>query len=484
MFDTSRIISATEQAAAIRAGQTTASALLEAHLARVDRLNGDINAVIWQDREGARATAAALDAEAREGRFRGPLHGIPMTVKESFDIAGAPSTWGMPERRDNIATEDSEPVQRLRAAGAVVYGKTNVPMKLVEWQSFNAIYGTTNNPWDVTRTPGGSSGGSGAALAAGMASLEIGSDIGSSIRNPAHFNGVFGLKPTWNVVGMFGHNAPGWFCDTDIGVGGPMARSARDLALAFDVLKGGDPFMRSAWDVRLPADDRTDLSQFRVALMLGDPASPVDDAYLGVLSDFADRLAARGAQVTIAKPEVDSEEHFTLYLQLLGAAMSGGMSAEEVEAQLAQVRALDDPLAWRLYGNRFGGMNLRHADWLVLDNKRRHARRAFDAFFAEHDILIHPVASSAAFPHDQAGPRSARKLTINGTPQPEPRELFWSGYTGVVHIPAVVGPAGFVGHLPVGYHAAAGHGRDLTALAFARAVEDALGGYTPPPCTA
>jgi amidase len=484
MFDASRITTATKMAQAVRNGETTATDLLEAHLARVDALNERINAVIWQDRDAARQAAKALDDEAARGQFRGPLHGVPMTIKESFDIAGAPSTWGIPEWRDNIAPRDSDAVRRLRAAGAVVYGKTNVPMKLMEWQSFNEIYGTTNNPWDVSRTPGGSSGGSGAALATGMAALEVGSDIGSSIRNPAHFNGVFGLKPTWNVVSMQGHNPPGWMADTDIGAGGPLARSARDLRLALDVLTGGDDFLNSAWSVALPADDRAELSQFRVALMLGDPASPVDNAYLDVLSDFADRLAAKGAQIEAAQPSVDNEAHFTLYLQLLGAAMSGGMSEAEVAANLDAVKALNDPHAWRLYGNRFGGMNMRHADWLVLDNERRKARQAFDAFFAEYDILLMPVASSAAFPHDQAGPRYGRKLQINGKAQPEPMQLFWSGYTGVVHLPSVVGPAGFVDHLPVGYQAAAGHGRDHTALAFAQAVEDALGGCTPPPCVA
>lgn len=484
MFDATKITTATEMAQAIRDGQTTPSALLEAHLARVDALNERINAVIWQDRDSARALAKTLDDEAARGEFRGPLHGVPMTVKESFDLAGSPSTWGIPEWRDNIADADSDAVSRLRAAGAIVFGKTNVPMKLMEWQSFNEIYGTTNNPWDETRTPGGSSGGSGAALATGMAALEVGSDIGSSIRNPAHFNGVFGLKPTWNIVSLSGHNPPGMAIDTDIAVAGPLARSARDLRLGFDILRGGDPFTKSAWAPHLPSDDRNDLSQFRVALMLGDPASPVDQAYLDVLSDFADRLAAAGAQVETARPDVDSEAHFTLYLQLLGAAMCAGMTEDEVAANLDAVRKLDDPLAWRLYGNRFGGMNLRHADWLVLDNQRRLARRAFDAFFHDFDILLSPAASSAAFPHDQTGPRYARKLNINGQMQPEPMELFWSGYTGVVHIPSVVGPAGFVGHLPVGYQAAAGHGRDYTALAFAQAVEDALGGYTPPPCVA
>ena len=192
--------SAKLQAKAIRQRELKPSDLIEAHFDQIDKFNPEINAVIWQDRETAKELALQMDKEVERGEFRGPLHGIPMTVKESFNISGAPTTWGDPQNKNNIAKTDSDAVHRLRNAGAIVFGKTNVPLNLVEWQTFNEIYGTTNNPWDVTRTPGGSSGGSAAALSTGMTALEVGSDAGSSIRNPAHYCGVFGLKTTYNVV--------------------------------------------------------------------------------------------------------------------------------------------------------------------------------------------------------------------------------------------------------------------------------------------
>ena len=250
------------QAASIARKDFSATELLQATFDQVDRINPQVNAVIWQDREAAMAEARACDAETARGLSRGPLHGVPITVKESFDLAGSPTTWGIPEWKDNIRDTDSDAVKRYRAAGGIVYGKTNVPLKLVEWQSFNEIYGSTSNPWDVTRTSGGSSGGSAVSLATGMAALEVGSDIGSSIRNPAHYNGVFGLKPTWNAVSKRGHTAEGWYGDIDIAVAGPLARTADDLALAFDVLAGPSRFDVSQWQLNLPADPRTDLRDF------------------------------------------------------------------------------------------------------------------------------------------------------------------------------------------------------------------------------
>ena len=204
----------------------------------IDKFNPEINAVIWQDRETAKELAFQMDKEVERGEFRGPLHGIPMTVKESFNISGAPTTWGDPENKNNIAETDSDAVHRLRNAGAIVFGKTNVPLNLVEWQTFNEIYGTTNNPWDVTRTPGGSSGGSAAALSTGMTALEVGSDAGSSIRNPAHYCGVFGMKPTFKVVSSKGQSIYESNSESDISVVGPLARTAEDLKLAFETIEG------------------------------------------------------------------------------------------------------------------------------------------------------------------------------------------------------------------------------------------------------
>ncbi len=426
-------------------------------------------------------TAQACDTEQAAGKLRGPLHGVPVTVKESFDLAGSPSTWGIPAWKNNIPAQDSDAVSRYRASGAIVYGKTNVPLKLADWQSFNEIYGSTSNPWDQTRTPGGSSGGAAVAIACGMSALEVGSDIGSSIRNPAHYCGIFGLKPTWNAVSMQGHLPLGWHGDIDIGVGGPLARTAGDLTLAFDTIVGPSRFEGSQYAVGLPADNRTRLSEFRVALMLGDDASPVETGYLDALADFGVQLEAAGATVVRnALPELDNEAHFTLYLKLLGAALSFGMSDPEAAAAMGGFKDAPEDVQ-RVGGNRMSGLDISHRAWLDLDNQRRIARLAFDAFFEDYDVILAPVCAGAAFPKAEEGSRQFRRIEVNGAPQLEPLQLFWSGYSGVVGLPSAVGPMAQLGSLPVGYQAITGHGRDYTALAFARAVEREVVGFTPPP---
>lgn len=473
--------SASQMATAIADGKLSAVELLQAHFDRVDELNPVVNAVVWQDRVHAMEEARACDAELAKGNLRGPLHGVPVTVKESFDLAGSPTTWGYVPWKDNIRTSDSDAVARYRKAGAVVFGKTNVPLKLVEWQSFNEIYGTTSNPWDQSRTPGGSSGGSATALACGMSALEVGSDIGSSIRNPAHYCGVFGLKPTWNVLSMQGHLPVGWYGDIDIGAGGPMARSAADLELAFNVLAGPSCFDSSCWGLALPADSRNRLSQFTVAVMHGDTACPVDADYLDALVQFSVALEDAGATVIRDRlPDIDSEQHFTVYLKLLGAALCFGSSDEEIAALNEQVKSASADIQ-RVAGNRVAGMAMSHKAWLEVDNQRRLNRMAFDCFFEDIDIILAPVCASAAFVKDEVGHRYQRYIEVNGAPQLEVMQLFWSGYSGVVGLPSVVGPMDMLGHLPVGYQAIAGHGRDYTALAFAKCVEQELGGFTRPP---
>ncbi|HSB42301.1 MAG TPA: amidase family protein, partial [Methylomirabilota bacterium] len=249
---------------------------LELFLARVDRYNPRLNAIIAMDADGARRRARRADAALRRGKVWGPLHGVPMTVKESYDVVGMPTTWGLPELKDNLPPRNALAVDRLLEAGVVLFGKTNVPAWLADWQSYNAIYGTTNNPWDLSRTPGGSSGGSAAALAAGLTGLDAGSDIGSSIRNPAHYCGVYGHKPTFGIVPPRGQALPGRVAQGDISVVGPMGRSADDLALGLAVMAGADEIDGTGWRLELPAPRRKSLREFRVAVMLTDPASEVD----------------------------------------------------------------------------------------------------------------------------------------------------------------------------------------------------------------
>ncbi|MEC9181424.1 MAG: amidase family protein, partial [Actinomycetota bacterium] len=329
--DTIMLRTASELAAMVRRGEVAPSELLEHAITRYERHNPAVNAVIVTRIDEARAHAAVLDAEAAAGSFRGPLHGVPMTIKEAFDWADTPSTWGNVAWRDNVPGTDAVTVQRLLDAGAVIYGKTNVPFMLGDWQSFNDIYGTTNNPWDISRVPGGSSGGSAVALATGMAALELGSDIGASIRNPAHYCGVFGHKPTMSLVPFEGLVVPGMLPEVDISVCGPLARSAADLDLALSVLAGPTGMNSTGYQVALPEARQTRLSEFKVAVMLDTPVIENDSVMLDQLQNAVDALAAAGCVVEKATPQIDQHEYFENYLMLLRAA-TGAQSNDEVFA--------------------------------------------------------------------------------------------------------------------------------------------------------
>ena len=251
--------SATALAAEIKRKTISASELLELFLKRVEAYNPALNAIVAMNLSEARERARAADEALARGEDWGPLHGVPMTIKESFDVVGMPTTWGVPELKNNYPTRNAIAVDRFLAAGAILFGKTNVPLYLADWQTFNAIYGTTNNPWDLSRSPGGSSGGSAAALAAGLTALEAGSDIGASIRNPAHYCGVFGHKPTWGICPPRGQALPGIVAPTDISVIGPMARSADDLELGLSIMAGPDDIDAAGWRLELPPPRRSRL---------------------------------------------------------------------------------------------------------------------------------------------------------------------------------------------------------------------------------
>src|SRR6516162_2633031 len=289
--------SAVEIAWLIREREISAAETLEHFLARVAKYNPKLNSIIWLDAEGARKRAKEADAALVRGQAWGPLHGVPMTIKESYNFAGSPTTWGDPKLKNNVTETSALAVERLEKAGVVLFGKTNVPLMLADHQSYNEIYGTTNKPWDVARTPGGSSGGSAAALAAGLTGIEAGSDIGGSIRNPAHYCGVFGLKPTWGVIAPKGQSLPGTDAYADLSVIGPLARGAADLDLALDVMAGPDKIDGVAWKLDLPPCGARSLADLRIAIKLRDPNCDVDAEYADKLQALVDAVAKRGATV-------------------------------------------------------------------------------------------------------------------------------------------------------------------------------------------
>jgi amidase len=443
--------------------------LLDHYIGRVSRLDGSINAVVVKDFDRARDRARALDQATDRSA---PLFGVPMTVKESFDVAGLPTTRGHLEARDHRAKSSSIAVRRLEAAGVVIFGKTNVPVDLADWQSYNPVYGTTCNPWSRDHTPGGSSGGSAAALAAGLTGIEIGSDIGGSIRVPAHYCGVFGHKPTWTLCSNYTDYETSQAAPTDIAVIGPLARSADDLAIALDVLTGPDPD-ETGLTYNLPRPRVTSLKSLRIAVWSHEPGQATDSETVAAIDGFATELERLGGTVSrTARPAFDAVEAFHLYLQALDSAWSARATEAILEAKRKRLTTQDpnDRTADAVMART---TDMLHRDWLAMNERRMKLRRMWSTFFKEWDVLLTPVISTAALPHMQEGP-SIMTAGISAGTAPAPRHiqtgpvwerhvpiggrdvayndlLFWPGLTAGFHLPATVAPIGFTkSGLPLG----------------------------------
>ena len=477
-MDELTLMPALELARMVRQKKVGVEELLELHLGRYERFHSKLNAVIFCQIDQARTRARAADTALAGGETWGPLHGLPITIKDSFDWVGSPSTWGIPAMRDNYPKENAVVVQRLEDAGAIIYGKTNVPLKLGDWQSFNDIYGTTNNPWDLSCTPGGSSGGAAVALATGMASLEIGSDIGASIRNPAHYSGVFGHKPTMGIVPLDGHQLPGDHTFFDILVAGPLARTAGDLSAALNVLAGAAGPDSTGWRLKLPPPRKSRLADFKAGVMLQSPVCAQEDELTRQLEVTVDGLARAGVQVDMnARPEIDMERCQHVYMTLLRAALGTRDSVEEFEAKRKQAgKRHPDDRTCQAYMDR--GASIYHREWWQLHNEREAMRIRWAEYFHDYDLLLCPAAASAAFPHDHTGERADRTIPINGRQEPVTDQLFWAGLSGLVYLPSTVAPAGMTrSGLPCGLQIVAGYLEDTTALEFALLMEQELGGF-------
>jgi amidase len=472
--------SAAEIAAMIGGGKVRSLELVESLLRRIERYDAALNAMVVRDFERARETAAAID---RMPGSRGPLAGVPISVKESFDVAGLPTTWGLPAFRNDAASEDAAVVAALKEAGAVIMGKTNVPVLLGDFQSYNPVYGVTNNPWDPARTPGGSSGGAAAAVAAGFSYLEYGSDIGGSLRIPAHFCGVYAHKPTFGIVSTDGHSAPGSRgARSDLSVVGPIARFPKDLALALDITAGPDSLRTTGWRLSLPRDDREDPAAWRVALWPQDAMCPVDDEISARLIEVGTLLRRLGAFVSEnARPNFASARHHEVYMLMLRAITT----ARQPDSILEESRAVLDSVApdernQRIYAAR--GATLLHREWLALNGERAAFRRAWKEFFSRYDVLLAPVAATTAFPHDHEPDRDLRRVMVNGQPQPYASQLFWSGLPVLSYLPATCAPMGLSkSGLPMGLQIIGPEYNDHRTIAFAELLRRVIGGFVPPP---
>lgn len=477
------VADATDLVAALRAKTLSSRELLEAILERVDRYDPEINAVVVRDVERAQVRADAADAAAAAGRWWGPLHGLPMTVKEAFDVAGLPTTSGSPDLVGYRPAADAPAVARLAAAGAVIFGKTNVPLFTADLQTYNDVYGTTSNPWDPARTPGGSSGGAAAAVAAGFSPLELGSDIGGSIRHPAHCCGVYGLKPTFGTVPLRGHipGPPGTRGRADLAVAGPLARSARDLATAVAVLGGADEPEARAWRLELPRSRVEGLEGLRMAVVADHPACPIGREVADVFDATMATAAEAGALIDTDPAGLpDLAASHRLYLPLLYSVMAAGFPVSVRRAADVDLDRLDPDDGARLAALT-RGVAQRHRHWLALDERRQRLRARWEEFFSRFDVLVCPVGPVPAFPHDQTEAAS-RTLVVDGEVRDYWDQLFWAGIATVAYLPAAVAPVGLsASGLPVGVQVVGRAFDDLAVVAVAGELAARRGGFQAPP---
>jgi amidase len=474
--------SASAAAAAVRRREVSSRELVDHLLARIGRLNPRINAVVTLLAESARERAAEADRALDKGVLWGPLHGVPITIKDSFATAGVRTTAGAPFLAQHVPARDAVAVERIRRAGAVVLGKTNLPLLASDWQSYNDVFGRTDNPWSAAHTPGGSSGGCAAAVAAGLSYLSLGSDIGGSIRVPASFCGLYGHKPTIGVVPLDGHipplpdAPPGAFIE-ELPVAGPLARGAADLRLALEVLGGPTPPRDVAWRWSLPQARRTSIRDYRVRFVIDDPYCPVTGEVGAVLRAAIDALRSAGARVEEGWPEgVDPQSQLETYLYLLFQAMDG-LQPDEVKAAIRsgegkspfaslRARALDD---------RFHDARPRMID-------RESLRASWQRFFTTHDAFLSPVSFAPAHAHDPSLPFDERRIATAEGERTYSDILRWIATATLTGCPATTVPVGLTSAgLPVGLQIMGPYLEDATPIHLAGALGDLLGGFKAPP---
>jgi amidase len=483
--------SALAAARAIRKGEVSSVELTTRMLERIRRHNPRLNAIVTLTEDSALGRARAADEARSRGEWWGPFHGVPCTVKDTFETAGVRTTAGARTLANHVPTRDAAIVARLRAAGGVILGKTNVPEMAADIQSYNEIFGATNNPWDPSRTPGGSSGGESAALAAGLSYLGIGSDIGGSIRTPAHFSGVYGHKPTLGVVPLRGHIPPppgGPRSEpSPLPVAGPLARSAGDLRVALEALGGPDGDEAAAYRWSLPPARGSRLTEYRIGFVLDDPACAVSPEVGDVLAQAVEALRRAGVHVEEGWPrDVAPAAQFETYLFLLSAVYAFALRDDQIEA-VRQLAASPD-----------GSFRAKRARaWTALPKQlqaaqghRLAARAAWQAYFRTHDAFLLPTAFVPAFPHDHSAtpPRPAgsplddRVLATPAGPRAYLDLLFWISFATLTGLPATTAPVGLTrGGLPVGIQIIGPYLEDATPIDVAARLADLTGGFRPPP---
>lgn len=475
--------SAAELARMIQRREISSRELLEIFIARGELHNPKLNAIVAKDIERAREKALAADEALAHGKIQGPLHGLPMTIKDAYEVKGVRSTGGAPEYANHVPTRSATAVERIERAGAIIFGKTNVPYLSGDFQTFNDVYGTTNNPWNLACGPGGSSGGSATALAAGLTSLELGSDIGGSIRTPAHLCGVFGHKPTFGIVPKRGHipGPPGTLSEDDLSVAGPLARSAEDLDMLLSVIAGPDDLDAAGWRLDLPGARARSSKELRVAVWIDDPFCDIDIETAGLLNNAALALESAGARVDRdARPDFTLARSSEIYLTLLHSVVAARFP-ESLKARWTEMLRAN-PADKSHKGLQARGGTMTYDGWMTWNEMREGLRAKWAEFFKGYDVVLSPVMMRPAFPHDQRSNFHERRLDVNGVAREYMDALIWAGPAIVSYLPASVAPVGLTRDgLPVGVQIIGPHLGDRTTIAVAGMLEDILGGFRAPP---
>ena len=454
--------------------------LTQHYIERIEKYDGDINSVIVKTFDEAILAATEADEAISKKQELNILHGVPMTIKESYNIEGQNTTWGIPDFKGNIAKEDGLAVKRFKKSGAHFLGKTNVPLNLADFQSYNDIYGTTGNPWDVKTTPGGSSGGSAAALAAGFTSLEAGSDIGGSIRNPAHYCGVFGHKPSHAIIPSSGHELIPNVPEPDLSVCGPLARSAKDLEIALDIMAGPIERESRGWQLNLPESRRSNLKDFKVAIWSNDEIAPVSKEIAERCEEVGKNLESVGVNVSYAaKPDHDFLKSEINYQLLLQSVMQSGMSEEEFKKieEIANNLESDDFSVEAILAR---GTVLSHRNWIRQNYAREQTKISWENFFNKWDILICPQLATTAIEHDHRK-ISDRTIMVDNQEQRYFQQIFWPGLAVNAHLPSTVFPTGLSRDgMPIGLQAIGGAYEDKTTIKFAELYEQEFKAFVVP----
>jgi amidase len=471
---------AQESAEAIRLKKISAIEVLNATFNRIDLYNPKLNAIVMEFREKATSRARQADEALAHGQSWGPLHGVPITIKEAFAYRDSPSTWGQERFRNAKSPRTAVAVERLERAGAIVIGKTNVPVGLADFQSYNPIYGTTNNPWDLARTPGGSTGGGAAAVSAGLGPLTLGSDLGGSIRVPAHFCGIYGHKPTLNLVDFAGHIPGPWNggppITFDLAVAGPLARSAIDLDLAMSVLGGPVSDDAKAWSWRMPPPRHKRLGDFRIGYMLEDATAPVCMELAHLHDDLIRQLGRTGARLTRGWPVgIDPAEEWKTSQYLSHSAALRSPTEEELVALRKRFETNPGELATAVAVNP-------HSRWVVQTRRQLTSRMLWQQYFQSHDVFLLPTAYCVAFPHDHSTPAENRGVETSNGRQSMDLMGYWTAFSNLWGLPSTVAPIGRTpAGLPAGIQILAPMWEDGTSIAFAALMGDLVGGYIAPP---